>query len=171
MAMLTRVILLLAVCASSVLAQSGNRISLELGSVTVWLGMDKSVAKQQIEAAEMVFDSSASNGQVHAVDTQGKHLFTLLFENGKLVYADRNWLRDDGSNALPSVMDALASLVDQGATNCKIVHAPISTPDSKLNRVFIDCGERGILLTYGSGTFAGLTLTDNAVHERIGKYR
>ena len=106
--------------------------SLDLGTATVWLGEDESTVKQQVEAAEMLFNPTASNGGVLVSDAS--NVYTLFFDKGKLAYADRNWLRDDESKALPSVLDALASLVDKGATNCRIAHAPISSPDTKLNR-------------------------------------
>jgi hypothetical protein len=155
------------ISASTAFAQTSNRVSLQLGTVTVWLGMDKGAAKQQMEASGIYFpDSPDSNAQVIAMELQTKRLFTLKFENNKLVYADRNWLRDD-SDVLPSVMDALTSLVDQGATKCTIEHAPMSSPDVRVNRVFIDCGERGILLTYGSTDLG----SDRTISERIGRLR
>ena len=162
------VLLILALCASTVNAQVGNRVSLELGTVTVWLGMDKAAVKQQVEARGMNYDDSSPNSVVVA-DLQAKRVFTLQFEHDKLVYADRNWLRDE-SNALPSVMDALAALIDKGATNCTIAHEPLSSPDTKMNRVLIDCGNRGILLTYGTHNVAGQSYTDNNISEIIGTY-
>jgi hypothetical protein len=163
-----KILLLLTLCASTASAQVGNRVSLELGTVTVWLGMEKAAVKQQVEARGMNFDQTSPNSVIVA-DIQTKRIFTLLFVHDKLVYADRNWLRDE-SKALPSVMDALTALIDQGATNCTISHAPITSPDAKMNRVFINCGQRGILLTYGSTTLAGDFYTDNAISERIGTY-
>lgn len=166
---MTLTILSFALCTPFVYAQPGNRISLQLGTVTVWLGEDKATAKQQIEAGGMLFNSLPSSGQVGVADAN--NAYTLRFDNGKLVYADRTWLPDDGSKALPSVMDALTSLIDQGANNCRIEHLPITSPDTKLNRVFIECGQRGILLTYGSVTLAGKTYSANEIYETIGRYQ
>jgi hypothetical protein len=128
--------------------------------------MDKVVAKQRVEAAGMVFNSTDSTHAI-VLDTPTARVFTLEFEHEKLTFAQRNWLRDE-SKALPTVIDALTALIDQGATNCTIEHAPMSSPYAKLNRVFISCGQRGILLTYGSENLAGQRYTDNAVSERIG---
>jgi hypothetical protein len=61
----------------------------------------------------------------------------------------------------------LTSLVDQGATKCTIEHAPMSSPDVKVNRVFIDWGEREILLSHGSTNLG----SDRSVSERIGRFR
>ncbi len=138
--LITRTILSFALCSPLGYAQPGHRISLQLGTVTVWLGEDKATAKQQIEAAGLFFNSLPSSGQVSASDAN--NLYTLHFDNGKLVYADRTWLPDDGSKALPSVMDACTPLIDQGANSCRIQHLPITSPDKKLNRVFIECGQR-----------------------------
>ncbi|RSL15564.1 hypothetical protein EDE15_1055 [Edaphobacter aggregans] len=157
---------LVALCTFSAFAQSNHGISLQLGSATVWLGMDKATAKQNIEASGLIFpDKPNSDSPVIAVDVQTKRIYTLKFVNNKLVYADRNWLHE--SDGLPSVMDALTALIDQGATKCTISHAPMASPDTKMNRVFIDCGERGILLTYGSVE----GMTNNTVSEMIGHYR
>ena len=70
------VLLILALCASTVNAQVGNRVSLELGTVTVWLGMDKAAVKQQVEARGMNYDDSSPNSVVVA-DLQAKRVFTL----------------------------------------------------------------------------------------------
>jgi len=162
------VLLILTLCASTVFAQTGNRVSLKLGTVTVWLGMDKAAVKQQVEASGMNFDQSSPNNVIVA-DLQAKRVFTLQFEHDKLVYADRNWLSDE-ANALPSVMDALAALIDKGATNCTIVHVPVSSPDTKMNRVVIDCGHRAIVLIYGTQNVAGQSYSNNAISESIGTY-
>jgi len=163
-----KILLLLTLCSSTAFAQVGNRVSLELGSVTVWLGMDKAAVKQQVESSGMNFDQTNPN-IVLVADIQAKRVFTLKFEHDKLVYADRNWLSDE-ANALPSVMDALAALIDKGATNCIIAHVPVSSPDTKVNRVLIDCGHRGILLTYGTQNVAGQSFSNNAISESIGTY-
>jgi hypothetical protein len=159
------ILLLFALCATTVFAQTSNHVSLQLGAATVWLGMEKAAVKQQVEARGMNFDESSPNNVIVA-DLRTKRLFLLMFENSRLVYAERDWLRDD-SDALPSVMDALTSLVDQGATTCTITHAPMSSPDVKVNRVLIICGERGIILSYGSTNLG----TDRSVMEVIGKHR
>ena len=74
----------------------------------------------------------------------------------------------DTTKALPTVMSALASLIDKGATQCTIEHAPISDPDMQLNRIFICCGLRGILLTHGNSKIAGTDYDQNDVYETIG---
>jgi hypothetical protein len=63
-------------------------------------------------------------------------------------------------------IDASTSLIDHGATTCTIEHAPIANPDAKFDRVLIDCGQREILLTSGSGN--GMSF--DTVSEHIGHY-
>jgi hypothetical protein len=130
--------------------------------------MDKAAVKQGVESSGIYFDQ-ANPKTVLVADLQSKRVFRLQFEHDKLVYADRNWLSDE-ANALPSVMDALAALFDKGATNCTIVHVPVSSPDTKMNQVLIDCGQRGILLVSGSRTVAGQSYADNSIMEIIGTF-
>ena len=162
------VLLILTLCASTVFAQTGNRVSLEFGTVTVWLGMNKAAVKQRVETNGMNFDQTNPN-TVLVAHIKAKRVFTLKFEHDKLVYADRDWLHDE-AEALPSVVDALAALIDKGATNCTIVHVPVSSPDTKMNQILIDCGQRGILLTYGTRNVAGQLFSGNAISESIGTY-
>jgi hypothetical protein len=153
----------LALCTSTVLAQSNPRVSLDLGRVTVWLGMDIATARQKLEAAGIFFDKPDSNGNVIAVDPHFERTYFLHFENNKLSLADQNWLHDD-SDGLTSVMDALESLVDKGASRCTIGHAhSIPSPGMKVTRVFIDCGERSLILESGSANGG-----ENGVFESIG---
>jgi hypothetical protein len=159
-----------AVCTSACLAQTDGRVALELGTATVWLGMDRAVAKQTLEASGLTLpDSDTSNPKalLTAVNLRTKRVYNLQFLSNRLVYASRNWLHE-GDDGLPSVMDALASLTDQGATKCTIETAPISSPETRVKRVFIDCGLRGLILVHGSVTTSVGPMTDNRVIERIG---
>jgi hypothetical protein len=167
-----KALLLIVLCCAAAPAQTGDRISIELGTATVWLGMDRAAAKQQIEAAGMTFDESAnSKGQVLAINAQSKRAFTLKFQDNRLVFAEREWL-SNGSGGLPSVVDALAALADQGAVRCSILHAPVSDPDTKMDRIVIECGQRGVILTVGSARLdSGNSASENSVSETIGRYR
>ncbi len=161
-----RCVFALTLLASVAFAQQGTHVALELGSATVWLGMDKTAAQKAIEAAGIEFPEPDSDGSVIAVDTRAKRIYSLQFFRNKLVYADRNWDRRDGDR-LPSVIEALTSLVDQGATNCKLEHAPITKPDMKMDRVFIECGERSVLLVTGGSK----DISADSITERIGSFR
>jgi hypothetical protein len=145
-------------------AQSDRRVSLQLGTVTVWLGMDRVEVKRRVETFGMYFPKQPNPEKIVVVaDLKEETSYALMFRDEKLSYATRNWPYDK-SNSLPTVMDALASLVDEGATKCIIEHAPLSSPGTKMDRVFINCGERGLLLSYG--TINGLT--DKSITETIG---
>jgi len=168
--MVKAIVALITLCACSAFAQSAARISLDLGSLTVWLGEDKAIVKQQTEAAGMTFVPNGKSGSDQVSVISGDRVYTLAFEGGKLVYADRNWPHDS-SSSLPTVIDALGSLADHGAASCRIEHSPISSPDTKTNRIFITCGHRGVLLTYGSVVSDGKTYNLNDVYETIGTLR
>lgn len=108
------VLCVLAMCASTAFSQSSNLVSLQLGTATVWLGMDRAVAVKRIVASGIyVPDKPNSDDPIIAVDLQTKRLYTLEFEGSRLVYADRNWL--DDSDGLPSVMDALSLIGSPGS--------------------------------------------------------
>lgn len=139
-----------------------SRISLQLGTVTVWLGEDKGSVKQEAEAAGMSFVPAAKSESDRVSVVSSDRVYTLAFEGGKLVYADRNWVHEGSSN-LPTVIDALGSLADQVAADCRIEHSPIYSPDTKTNRIFITCGQRGVLLTYGSIASEGKSYSINDV--------
>lgn len=165
-----RALLIFALFTSSAVGQTGSRVTLDLGPVTVWLGMDRAAAKQQLETAGMKFIPDESDtGRVQVLDQFAKRLYSLRFENNKVVFAERNWLSDE-ANALSSVMDALTSLADQAASRCTIQHDPINKPEGKLNRVFITCGPRAILMTFGTMTIGGQSYSDDTVEERIGAF-
>jgi hypothetical protein len=77
-----------------------------------------------------------------------KTAYSVAFKGGRLAYADREW-PSSASDELGAVISALAALASHGASSCAIVHAPISQPDGLVDRVFIDCGERSVLLAKG----------------------
>ena len=169
---------LLALSATSAWAQSGDHISLKLGWITVWIGEDKVAVRQDAQAAGLYYTSNGLKGDrarleqvsITGEGTHEPHNYSLKFEDGKLVYADRDYLHSE-SEALPSVMDAFASLVQQGVTNCTIEHTPVASPDMKLNRISIDCGPRGVVLTYGPRLINGKSYTTSEIRERIGTLR
>jgi len=165
-----RIVLLFALSTSTLFAQNANRVSLELGRLSVWLGEEKGAVKQQTEAAGMSFVQVGKSESDRVVVAENDRIYTLAFESGKLVYADRNWAHE-GSSDLPTVIDALSSLADGGAAVCRIEHSPISSPNRKTNQIFIRCGQRGVFLNYGSIISDGKSYSINDVKETIGTLR
>lgn len=154
--------LLFVILASVISAEAqAPRVKLDLGSVTVWLGMDMVQAKQQLKAAGMTL-SSEREEDILVISPASKSLYSLRFSAGKLVYAARDWLNSD---SLPSVIGAFAALASEGAKNCSILHAPIASPEGTSDRVSIDCGERGVLLIHGELN----GMKTDAIWERIGR--
>jgi hypothetical protein len=125
--------------------------------------MQKSDALQALDDAGVT--KVADAGGLYVI-VGGGATGTMSFTNGKLSYADREWVADD-KNYVDAMLGALQALSSHGAANCHIQDAPITGPDRKANRVFIDCGDRGVLLMRGSfQTLGNIT----SVTERIGHF-
>jgi hypothetical protein len=138
------------------------RISMSIGSVTIWLGMPKAEALLAFESAGLTTAGDA--GGLYAVVGSGA-TGSAFFTNGKLTYADREWLSKD-HNDVDAILGAFEALSSHSAASCKIQHTPMSEPDQKANRIFVDCGERGILIM--SGSYQGTSV--RSVTERIGHF-
>jgi hypothetical protein len=93
--------------------------------------------------------------------------YSVAFKNGRLVFADRGW-PSSTSGELGAVLSALAALASYGASSCAILHEPLSNPNWSVDRVFIDCGERSVLLMKGKVDGAGNAIIVG-IEERIGK--
>jgi hypothetical protein len=131
-----------------------NRVSLDLGPVTVWLGMPKteflSVAK---EAGYKTTDFGVKEGakENDVVMSSGEKItgtyYSLRFNKaGLLTYADRRW-PDDDKSPYEAVMGALNTVDGQ---KCTVSRQPLSEPNYNLDRIFLFCDKsRSILLTYG----------------------
>ncbi len=140
--------------------------TLELGTVTVSLGM----AKQQVlrlfsEASYKVMESTATSSAT-VIDGALKHVYTVQFTGSRLTYADRSWTSTDGEG-LDAAIKALGALAQKGAASCSVAHAPVSEPDTTLDRVFVKCGQRGVLMIRGKASGIGDTYD---VSEFIGAF-
>ncbi len=149
------------------LAQSTEKVSLDLGSVTVWLGMPRQEVVNKCTAAGYK-QYPPDDHQILFLDS-GNHEYTTQFKSGLLVYADREWYTAKGDmDAFQTTMAAMGSLVDKQKfpLSCMISHEPISKPGTHVNRLFVLCGKRSFLLIDGQfeitkGRIYGVT-------ERIG---
>jgi len=144
-------------------AQTPNsKISLQLGRVTVWLGMPQTDALLQLQSAGyQVFGSSTDR-----LIKDGKNDYSVSFETGRLVYASRDWYNEE-TNEIDAVLGALAALASHGSTLCSVLSAPISRPDESAERVFITCGERSVVLMRGH--FASSKNSFVSASEQIGQ--
>lgn len=138
------------------------RVSLEVGSVNVWLGMTKEEATKKFSDAGYQVTIAADD---KLLMRRGSDAQILWFKEGRLAFANQGWYTTDKTDELDAVLGALGSLAEKvGNQPCSVIHAPISSPDSSSNRVFISCGERSVLI--GKGTIMGHTFMD--ISERIG---
>lgn len=114
-----------------------NRVSLDVASVTVWLGMPKSDAMKKFsEAGYKVVD----NGDAIMVSSPGDVHF-LTFRHGALIFANRDWYINEYIDEAQAVMGALSALAEKTKTNaCTVSHDPISEPGISIDRIFISCG-------------------------------
>ena len=135
--------------------------SLDLGSVTVWLGMTKQEAMKKLSAAG---DTPKELGDKIGVETgTGTHI--LWFKNDRLVFTDLEWYRDRTGDGIDAVLGALGALAQKNDGHpCAVLHAPLSDPNLSVDRVFVKCGERSVLIS--KGKLEGKLLVD--VSERIG---
>jgi len=130
--------------------QRSERISLEVGTITVWLGMTQEDAVKKFGDAG--YQVTFANNTLSVHSASDSHI--LQFKNGKLVFADREWYTKYKSNELDAVLGALGSLAEKARNQpCEVIHSPLSSPDSSSNRVFVSCGDRSVLV--GRGTIMG----------------
>lgn len=163
MRFLPALLLLILVVSAQPQSQPVERVSLEIDSQTVWLGMPKAdVAKKFTDIGYKIVDST--DGTMVAVSDKKAHTFHIT--NGRLDFADVGWYQGDG-DIINAVLGALGALADKTNTPCLVEHQPISKPNQTVNRVFISCGERSVLIL--NGKLDGATMLD--VSERIGNFQ
>lgn len=147
--------------------QRPNRVSLELGPVTVWLGMPKNEFMAAAKAAGYkVYDSGSKDGDVVMTLEHGSQItktYTLRFDNsGLLNYASREW-PDTNRSPYEAMLGALKTVDGQ---HCTISHQPLNNPNNNLDRVFVFCDSgRTLLIMYGKISVSPTTF--GAVYERI----
>lgn len=135
--------------------------SLDLGSVTVYLGMAKQEAMKKLAA---VGHTPKDLGDKIGVETgTGTHI--LWFKNNRLVFADLEWYTEHTGDGIDAVLGALGALAQKNNGHpCAVLHGPLSDPDVSVDRVFVECGKRSVLIS--KGKLDGKLLLD--VSERIG---
>jgi hypothetical protein len=135
-----------------------NRVSLDVGPVTVWLGMLKSDAiKKYSEAGYKVLD----NGDALMLSSNG-NVTLLIFQHNSLIFASRDWSVGESPDEAQAVIGAVSALAEKTKTNaCTVSHDPLSEPGISVDRVFIQCGhtvrpdgtlviERSVMITVNS---------------------
>ncbi len=147
----------------SVRSQS-NRISLDLGSVTVWLGMPQSDVLLQLQSAGYEVTGKGDSRTVLVGDSPE----LIGFKNGRLEYATREWYTT-GQDEMEVVIRALTDLASHGGTSCSIVPGRMNTPGGSADEIFVVCGERSLMFVKGKAVVKGAGETPVVeVQERIG---
>ncbi len=148
-------------------AQTNPRVELELGSVTVWLGMSKALAEKQLtEAGYRVVEGAGTDWMIWEDGTEKGRWYSVQFRAGKLSYADRQWWLK-GQDPFEAVLAALSALSEKARIPCFIMNVPLNKPDQQGDRIVIQCGQRSVLLMLAS--FGPSFPKDRAVLERIGR--
>lgn len=152
-------------------AQSAaEKITLELGSVTVWLGMPQQEALAKFATAGYKVQSAPSADDPTWV-LNGDTVYDVRFTAGRLSFADRSWA---GKNidSIEAVIGALTTLAQYGGTPCDVTHDRSVQPSASFDRIFIRCGKRSVLIMKGGFKGAITQKYDAAnladVYERIG---
>ena len=126
-----------------------SKVSLELGSVTVWLGMSQTDALLQFQSAGYKVTAGGTTSRASVQD--GNRVYSIWFKGGKVVCAEREWY-SPGRDEMDAVLSALAAIASHGANSCSIMHDTINEPDQSAVRVLIDCGGRSVYLAKGKIT-------------------
>lgn len=141
--------------------QSNEQVSLQIRTTTVWLGMPKDeVMKRFADAGAEIIDQNNAVIAKFSDDVR-----TLLFKNGLLSFADVVWPTESGSEG-EAVLGALSALTENANKRpCIVDHNPLSYPTESINRIFVTCGPRSVLIS--QGTIQGNPFFE--VSERIGE--
>lgn len=125
---------------------------LKLGDVTVRLGMPKTEAVSKLLAAGYI---APDNCEYCFYDSHRAVVYTVLFTNNRLTYAERPWDKEDFPDTTKgATYDALIRLLKvatEGSHNCSIKCRSVADPDISADRVFISCdgGKRNVLIVKG----------------------
>jgi hypothetical protein len=142
-----------------------SKVSLELGSVTVWLGMSQTDALLQFQSAGYKVSANGTTAKTSVEDEN--RVYSIWFKGGKVVCAEREWY-SSGRDEIDAVLSALAAVASHGTSSCSILHDTINEPEQSAERVLIDCGERSVYLAKGKIT-SSTEIQYVSVVERIGQ--
>jgi hypothetical protein len=142
------------------------RVDLDLGPVTVWLGMSQKQATSEFSNAGYVLDPLLSTGEVFYVyrgEAKGEDfLGQVSFQNGRLVYASHGLPSDEDS--YDSAFSTLTNFAQKGLAVCSLSARPLIEPRRQSQRVWIRCGDRTLFLLERT-----VPRKSNSVEEWIGE--
>jgi hypothetical protein len=153
--------LLFTISANMPSQQSKPRVSLDLGSVNVWLGMSKAEVLNAVHKVgyRTIDELTDGKAMITSGDVGKGPYYTVKFTADRLSYAERSWFSDN--QPFDAVLGALSTV---SGKSCDIQDDPKMTPEMNIRRIYIYCGERSILIL--KGTLGKNAMAD--VFERIG---
>jgi hypothetical protein len=145
--------------ASLILAQKKgpplSKESLEVAGAKLRLGMAKADVAERIASFQVL--------KVGEDEWMIEKSGTVHFRNGKLCLIDRSWLNGQ-TDPIDAFYGAVSSLNREGYSSCTISADTRTSPDSSFNRVWLDCGQKSVLVI--KGQIGGHPVVD--VLERLG---
>lgn len=141
--------------------------SLQVGPVTVRLGMTMGELEAKLSGAELV----KAQEDMWLIGYKGEQPVAgnVLFKNGVVVVATRSWLTG-GSDVAQAVLGAIDSFTQEGLRDCTIASGVVSLPTARTQTAKIQCGVKWIMISKGKfesiGKSAGFESED--VDEGIG---
>jgi hypothetical protein len=136
---------------SPLMQGQSKRVTLDLGTVTVWIGMPKQEAFSKLATAGYKLMTTSDE------DTADGKIIAVL--SGDELYKN--------TSVADAVIDSLRTVAGPSGATCKVIPDTLSNPESSLKRVFVQCGTRTILIMKGKIGKAENLVT---VSERIGDY-
>jgi hypothetical protein len=136
--------------------------ALDVGGKKVHLGMTKGEVTDRLAGSTIT-----KRDEDNWVVGDAKTLLgpTLQFTKGSLTFADRYWETND--NDIGEALFGVVTLLNnQGFSACRVTADTVTSPGSTSQRVWISCGEKGILIT--RNTFDAKHY--NLIYERLGTY-
>jgi len=140
-------LLLSAFPASMAQTERGARVSFDVGNATVWLGMTKHDALKNFNSLGYQI---TDRGDTLLVQATGSHDVLIVFKNDQLIFASQDWYAGGGTETLEAVLGALGALADKaGRLPCIVRNSPLSAPSTSVQRVYVSCGHRSVLISKG----------------------
>lgn len=127
-------------------AGNHSKVSIDLGSVTVWLGMPQNDALRQFQNAGYKVLGDGTTARTNVQD--GNHVYSIWFKDGKVICAEREWY-SSGRDEMDAVLGALGAMASHGTSSCSITHDTINEPEKSAERILIECGQRSVFLAKG----------------------
>jgi len=113
---------------------------IEVSGVKLRIGMAKADVAEQLAGAQILKQSPDEWYVVGAGNVR--------FKNGRLVYADRSWIKKD-VDPVDALFGLVSSLNREGYTSCAVSADMHTAPGSTFERVWIDCGPKSVLIMKG----------------------